>query len=520
MSVTTLETTCDVSLFEDLPAGEQLLKKLKWSTDLLSFIEDPAGLGLTLWDSQREILGQFLELNDEGYRKKSEMVFVSGMRGGKTTIAAIITLCEIARLQFLDNPQKFYNIASNSEIMCVNVAPNEQQALDTVFRRAKEIIMNSPFMMSLHPTATYNTIKFPKQVTLKALGSSTSGNVGRTVKCFVADEVSSFQDNSARRGPSEIYFKLSKSTGTFSKWNENVRVAISSPAYKGDFITTLHDQAVEEKWDWCMPIWKATWDLNPNMDKETLAEERKRDPISFDRDFGAQPSQEQESFFNPVMLAEVKKKSIHHLNLFIGDPDPKSRDAFIPILDENRLDLHLYPNYVDWYIAADPAIKNDAFGLSIGYLGNDDVVYVVGSTVFKAARGEEINTDDIANILKRLIQTFPVSVYIYDVYLHNTLLDLVRLHSVRTEHNIVNLNDWILTRNDLYLERASVPHSEYLFRELNELLLIKNQKVDHPRSGSKDMADTAAQLISFVRREQEEARLSTNGVVTNYMGRF
>jgi len=140
--------------------------------------------------------------------------------------------------------------------------------------------------------------------------------------------------------------------------------------------------------------------------------------------------------------------------------------------------------------------------------------------VFKAAWGEEIRTDDVAEIIKKILRVFPIQYYIYDIYLHNTLLDLVRSNSIITEHHIVNLNDWILARNDLYLERAFVPNSSYLFREFNELLLIKNQKVDHPRSGSKDMADTAAQLISFVRRKQEEARLSQIGVVSNYVGRF
>jgi hypothetical protein len=519
LTTTKLDVTCDISLYEKLSPGERLLKKLKWSTDVVAFLEDPEGVGMTLWESQKEILRSFFVFDENGRRIKSELVFVSGMRGGKTTIAACITLYEIARLQFLDNPQTHYGIAKNSEIMCINVAPNETQALDTVFRRAKELIMDSPFFMSLQPSATYNTIRFPKYITLKALGSSTGGNVGRTIKSFVADEVSSFQDNSMRNGPKEVYFKLSKSTGTFSKWNENVRVAISSPQYKGDFITTLHAQAVEEKWDWCVPIWKATWDLNPNMDKETLAAERKRDPISFDRDFGANPSLEQEAFFNPAILEDIEKRSML-VNLFIGEPDPKSRDAFIPIIDEARLDLRLYADYQDWFIAADPAIKNDAFGLSIGYLGNDDVIHVVGSTVFKAAKGEEINTNDVADILRRLVQAFPVSVYIYDIYIHNTLLDLVRLHSVRTEHHILNVNDWVIARNDLYQDRASVVRSKYLFKEFNELLLIKNQKVDHPRSGSKDMADTAAQVISFVRRDQEEARLSTNGVQTFHMGRF
>ena len=519
MTTTRLDITCDVSLYEKLSLGEKLIKKLEWSNDVVAFFEDPAGVGMELWESQKEILRSFYKFDETGRRIKSELVFVSGMRGGKTTIAACISLYEIARLEFLDNPQEHYGIAKNSEIMCVNVAPNETQALDTVFRRGKELIMDSPYFMSLNPTATYNTIKFPKYITLKALGSSTGGNVGRTIKSFVADEVSSFQDNSARNGPKEVYFKLSKSTGTFTKWNENVRVAISSPQYKGDFITTLHAQAVEEKWAWCIPIWKATWDLNPNMDKVTLAAERKRDPISFDRDFGANPSLEQEAFFNPAILEEIEK-DFFLTNLFIGEPDPKSREGFIPLIDESRLDLRLYPDYTDWYIAVDPAIKNDAFGLSIGYHAQDDSVRIIGSTVFKAAKGEEINTNDVADIIKRLIAVFPVTSYVYDIYLHNTLLDLVRLDSIRTEHHVLNLSDWIIARNDLYLGRATVVRSKYLFKEFYELLLIKNQKVDHPRTGSKDMADTAAQLISFVRREQEEARLSTNGVQSYYMGRF
>src|SRR3972149_593141 len=123
-------------------------------------------------------------------------------------------------------------------VFCINVAHSEEQALDTVFRREKEILTNSPFFCSFSPDLTYNTVRFPKNITIKALGSAVSSGVGRTVKSFVADEVSSFKD-SEKNSPEEIYFKLANSTGTFKKWNEDVRVAISSIAEPGDFITTL-----------------------------------------------------------------------------------------------------------------------------------------------------------------------------------------------------------------------------------------------------------------------------------------
>ena len=520
MTVTKIEPTCNVDDWDKLPIQEKFRLKLIWSTDPVAFWMDTAGGNFKLWDSQVAILKPFFAINEDGTRKINELVFQSGMRGGKTTISALITLTELFRLLIIDNPQEKYGLANNSEIMFINVAPNEQQALDTVFRRATEIIMNSPFLSAQNPYATYNTIRFPKSLTIKALGSNTGGNVGRTVKCFVADEVSSFLDNSSRRGPREIYFKMSKSTGSFKKWNENIRVAISSPAYQGDFITTLIKEAREQNSPRVLAIELPTWDLNPNMSYETLKEERDRDPISFDRDYGGKPHAEMEGFFNPSLLKIVKENSMKNFNLFVGECDPNSRDEFYPILDYTKLDIKHFPLAGDWFLGTDPAVKNDAFGLSIGYQDINGNIVVVGSTVFKAAKGEEINTDEIRKILKELLEAFPIRFYLFDVYLHSELQSMVRGYSVQTIQNTLDVNDWILLRNDLYDDKAKVPYSEYLFKEFNELLLIKNKKIDHPRSGSKDMADSACQVVSYIRREEEEARLHNVAVPTYFMGRF
>jgi len=522
MTVTTLLATCEVENWKNLPLGEQLLLKLKWSTDPISFWEDPRGGNQQLWESQKQILRDFYHLTPEGKREKSELIFVSGMRGGKTTVSALITLYEVARMLFMNDPQGHYQLAPNSEIVFLNVAPKLEQTIETVFRRNKELLSNSPFFMSHEPYVTYNTIRFPNNLTIKGLGSNVKTNVGRTVKVLTAEEVSSFEDTE-KHSPEEIYFKLSNSTGTFKPWNENIRVAISSIAGPGDFITSLYKQAQSENWPWAILKWNKTWELNPNMPLESLEEERRRHPEIFDRDFGAEEGVDTKAFFNEFLINRIKENSSKVLNLFLGDPPVEKKDkkyGFIPALNTPRLRMELYPDAVNFFIAADPAIKNDAFGLSVGYVAVDGTIKIIGSTVFIAEKGREINVEDIKNILKPILETFPVQAYIFDVYLHSDIQSLVRNYNVVPIQHNVDINDWLVTRNELYEGKSTIPPVDLLFKEYSELLLIHNKKVDHPSSGSKDMADTTAQLISFVRREEEEARLSSTAIATHFVGRF
>jgi len=145
---------------------------------------------------------------------------------------------------------------------------------------------------------------------------------------------------------------------------------------------------------------------------------------------------------------------------------------------------------------------------------------IIGSTVFIAAKGLEINTDDIKNILKPILEALPVRTYLFDVYLHSELQSFVRYYHVNLIQHQLKLNDWIITRNDLDDVNTIIPYTDLLFKELKELQLIRSQKIDHPSSGSKDAADSVAQVISHVRREQEESRLSRLPVSTHFVARF
>lgn len=504
--------TCEPEAWSDLPPGEKMLLELRASTDPSFFWTHPALGNFPIWDSKKKILDQFYTYDKKGVRKYNEFVFPAGMRSGKTMTAGIINLTETYKLLMMKDPQKFYRLSPGTEISTANIANSRDQAKDTVFKKVEELVANSPYFMSQNPDHTAYQIKFPKGISTKALGSALGSAVGRTLKCFVADEIADYDD------PEDTYMKLSKSTANFAKWNENIKVMIGSPGLEGDYFMGYYHRAVKEKWPATMTLWLPTWDLNPEMDKATLEKERMKDPVRFDRDFGAQPMVSKENLFNALLLAHASTPNKLLRNMFIGQPAKDSREGFMPELDFTMLTPP--EDALDYYVTSDPAIKHDAFGLSVGYKSINNQWKIVGSTILKAPNSEELHTQDIADILKPIFEQLPVRYYIYDIYLHSDLQVLAARHGINNVQHTLDLNDWIFTRNDLYNDVLQVPYSDYLWKEFRELSVLNGKKVDHPRSGSKDQADSVAQFSSFMRRLEEEERLKSNASVSHYIGRF
>jgi len=504
-----LDVLCEPKDWSNLPDGEKLILQLKASIDPVFFWNHPKMGNFPLFQSKIDIFGEFYKYDAKGRRINNELIFSGGMRSGKTAQAGLISLTETYKLLMMDDPQAHYKLTPNTEIFNINVANALEQAKETVFRKVKEIVGSSPYFCAQDPYLTATALKFPKAITFKALGSNLGSNVGRTVKCFVADEIATYDD------PEGVYDKLSKSTSNFEDWNENIKVMIGSPTDPADILMTRIRRAREEKWAHTVTVWKPTWELNPNIPYNE--EERRKNPIAYDRDMGANPSAIKETLFNPVLLDEIKERAKLTRNLFIGNPDFREKWNFTPEIDFTLLKTPF--DLVEGIITLDPSIKHDAFGLSVQYLSTEDTVKTIGSTIFTAPRGEEIKTETIADVIRPICKSIPISTLIFDIYMHSQLHDVVTDYGVQLEQHNLDISDWIFCRNDLYDDRASIPYSEYLFKELRELLVVK-KKVDHPRMGSKDQADSIAQGISFFRRRQEEARLKSTGAITNFVATY
>jgi hypothetical protein len=398
----------------------------------------------------------------------------------------------------LENPQKHYKIAPNSEIQIINVAPKREQAIETIFGRTCELIRNSPWFMSQKLDYVNTSLRFPaKNIVIQPFGSNSQTGVGRTAKAFLADEVSYFTDTENGRSAKDVYNELSKSTSTFLPFNEGVNVAISSVRFDGDFLTSRYYQSKEspEGWENTLTIWKPTWDLNPDLTEEVLAAEKLKDPEEYARQYGAEPGMAVKSFFEETLM-EYVRKNFKQNNIFGKE-------------GEFLLDIKSAPDAKYYIIATDPSAKNDTFGLSVGYVTHDNRIVIVGTTSFAAGKGELIDTEKIRNVIRPILEKLYVKYYIFDIYMHSDLVTLVQEYGVEAFQHTLTRADWLRLKDDLRDEpqATQLVYFEQLAYELGLLIDIKEKKIDHPPNGSKDSADSVCQITSYIRRNEEKAEL-------------
>jgi len=166
---TTLDVSCDVSLWTELSKVEQFKLMLKSKADITFFWEHPALGNMKLWPSQRELLREFNLRTPEGRRLYKELLFSAGMRSGKTAIASLIILTELFLCLFMDSPQKYYSLLPKEEINFLATASTEKQCHRTIFKKIVAFVESSPFFCSFNDEITLVTgiLKFPKNLVVK-----------------------------------------------------------------------------------------------------------------------------------------------------------------------------------------------------------------------------------------------------------------------------------------------------------------------------------------------------------------
>jgi len=259
-------------------------------------------------------------LKDVGLHKFIELVLVCGRRAGKTFIASVIAAYEAYKLIVKDDPQKYYKLPQGEEIRIVNVASTTDQAL-ILAKAIQNRILNSrwftPYVDSKSQSEIrlrtkrdlrlYNQeIKFhgkplDPHVSIKilALPCTARGIRGGSIIVGILDEIAHFVDNEGNRSGDTIYEALTPSVATFGL--DGKIISISSPYAKGGIFYDLFLDSIgregegpdHNKLMFRIP----TWELNDTITFEFLESERRRNPESFDCEFGAEFSSIISGFF-------------------------------------------------------------------------------------------------------------------------------------------------------------------------------------------------------------------------------
>lgn len=346
------------SLFAEATKG--LIDDSEQEVDIVTFCEHPSYLNQPLHSTERFVLKVYygLELDDTkktikirsfpfdkegkmftevGYLKflmqqgrtniadltpkqLIELLLVCGRRSGKTFIASVISSYEAYKLILKGNPQEHYKLPQGEEIRIVNIASTTDQAL-ILAKATQNRILNSkwfiPYIegknMSEIRLRTKHDLELYKQeirihgkpldphASLKiiALPCTARGIRGGSIIVGILDEVAHYIDNDGNRSGGQIYEALTPSVATFGL--DGKIICISSPYIKAGIFYDLVLDAIGregEEGDKNKAMFRIpTWEMNETITFEFLETERKRNPETFDSEFGAEFSSVISGFF-------------------------------------------------------------------------------------------------------------------------------------------------------------------------------------------------------------------------------
>lgn len=288
-----------------------------------------------------------------------ELVLIIGRRGTKSFLTVTIALYEIYRLLSMGHPQKKLKLPDFQEIHILNVARNENQAKDSIFTPMKNLAVSSPFFdthvgldneLEMKFLTDYDIAENERRaikgrnklggtIIAKCGSSSAEGLVGKTCWIIILDELAAMAGDNPNSGvDKKLYNELKPSLTTFGK--DGKIVCLSNP--KGPFgkLFELYNTRLEEKTTLVLKL--PTWHINANVDKLWLANEKKKDPIEFNMQYGAEFGSNSE---NPFLTPE--------------DVDDAFNNSTVLTRSEERQQGY------DYYCHVDPSNRSDYYAVAV-----------------------------------------------------------------------------------------------------------------------------------------------------------
>jgi len=457
---------------------------------------------------------------------KNEIVLQLGKGSGKDYMSTVAVAYIVYKLLCLKDPARYYGKPSGDAIDIINVAINAQQAKNVFFKGFKNKIEKSPWFAGRY-YSKMDSIEFDKAITVYSGHSERESHEGLNLLVAVLDEISGFaaevgSGNEQGKTAANIY-KAFRGTVDSRFPDLGKVVLLSFPRYPGDFISTKYEDAILEK-----QIIQKThrFVLNPDLPED---QEGNSFEISWD-------DEQIISYKYPGIFALKKPtwevnptRSIEDFKMaFYTDlPDAMMRflcvptyssDAFFkqrdkvkdamsirnPIDNFKRFDSTFKPDPdKTYFVHADLAQKHDKCAVAISHVEKwvniqviKDYEQVAPIVVVDAVAWWEPKIEGPVDLseVKQWIQNlrrigFNIGMVSFDRWQSFDIQNELKAVGIRTETVSVAKKHYEDMAMLIYEERLVMPSIDLLFEELTELKIMNNNRVDHPRKKSKDLAD-------------------------------
>jgi hypothetical protein len=517
--------------------------------DAKTFVEGEDYLGQPpLSDVQYDIveaMSQIYKLEDlvnlmgqeEGtryYKKytKNEVILQLGKGSGKDFTSTVACSYIVYKLLCLKDPARYFGKPGGDAIDIINVAINAQQAKNVFFKGFKSKIERSPWFAGKF-YAKAESIEFDKAITVYSGHSERESHEGLNLILAVLDEISGFAQeigggNDQGKTADNIYKAFRASVD--SRFPDLGKVALLSfPRFPGDFISQRYDSVIAEKESIQK---KHTFIMNPDLPEgaegNSLDIEWDEDTITSYKYPGVFALKRPTWVVNPTRSIDDFKLAFY---TDIGDAMQRfacvptfASDAFFkqrekvracmtirnPIDSSKRFDETFTPDpNKKYFVHADLAQKHDKCAVAIAHVEKwvsvqvmkdyEQVVpmVIVDAVVYWEPKVEgPVNLSEVKQWIQNLRrQGFDVGMVSFDRWQSFDIQNELKSVGIRTETVSVAKKHYEDMAMLMYEERLAMPAIELLFEELTELKIMKNNRVDHPRKSSKDLADAVCGAI-------------------------
>lgn len=392
--------------------------KFIFAKNIIEFIESPEYIGEELFPKQKEILEKYYLTTDENnVRLYQELVVISGMRSGKTKLAAWIGLYELHKLlEILESGEtlaayykkKGVSVGLGQRIYFIIVAAALDQAESTVFSQLKGMMDESKFFKRYIKYLKQNKqfsqdkyeIRFKNTIHIKAEDSNSQTLVGKTIHTLMFDEISRLDTSdgeiakkSQKKTAQMVYQGLSKGTTTFRE-DRNI-IVVSAPVYEDDFGMQMLLQSgslnpCDETSDVIgtmsrkypnkvisrLGYHSTSFDFNPTLDKDKdplVLGTKISSPLTYKRDYLALPPVGIDTYFEDPSKIDscvgfYEKPLMKEFNYYF---DEKSIDGMGNTMTRTYVgktpkDIESN-NLIKYIVCCDQAAKKDSFAICIGH---------------------------------------------------------------------------------------------------------------------------------------------------------
>ena len=535
----------DFSDLIDILDGEEFEER---PVDLQTFVTDPNYLGLpplselqyTLIEKSSQIYKEstLIKLFGEEDGKQrfkqtcNEVIAQLGKGSGKDYTATISVAYQVYLLLCLKDPATYYGKPPGDTIDILNIAINAQQANNVFFKGFKTRIELSPwFAGKYEPKAS--EIKFDKNVNVYSGHSQREAWEGYNVITVILDEISGFaMENTTGHDQAKtadaIYDMYRASV--MSRFPDYGKVILLSfPRFKNDPIQKFYESVIGEKetivrsknlkmdddlpdgtdgneimveWEedhiisYLYPktyaLKRPTWEVNPTKKIEDFKVDFYKNSLDALGRFACMPPEMVDAFFKS---REKVEKAFNNTALAV-DNFGRLEEWFKPKEDTR------------YFIHVDLAQKHDHCAVSLAHVERwvnvkvtneysqpAPIVSVDAVRYWTPTPDKSVDFTEVKDyILALKTRGFNIGVCTFDRWNSHDMMQQLKQYGINTEILSVAKKHYDDMAMVVLEERLNGPYIPLLIDELLQLKIMRD-KVDHPRKGSKDLADAVCGSI-------------------------